>query len=202
MRFSAMKAMLMRFPRLSAAGRNRSVTVTSMIPGIFHRLSSAPHGAMFLSTSKSNDPHKSPWVARKDPEGSGRIYYWNTETNETTPLDAARPAHWVQLPDPEKSGLKYWWNPETNETTPLGAERPAANGILLPVQRFESTSTTPTVNTNKSVLPFGQSSRIQEYKQQQQQMPPPTLGRSMVTFFTWGVGMTMAMVAVRAVLGF
>ena len=26
------------------------------------------------------------WLAEKDPQGSGLIYYWNTETKETTAL--------------------------------------------------------------------------------------------------------------------
>jgi len=33
----------------------------------------------------------SPWQPVKDPAGSGQTYYWNKETNETTPLGAPKP---------------------------------------------------------------------------------------------------------------
>mmetsp|Transcript_386 Transcript_386/g.786 ORF Transcript_386/g.786 Transcript_386/m.786 type:complete len:259 (-) Transcript_386:303-1079(-) len=35
-------------------------------------------------------PHD-PWQEVKDPGGSGKTYWWNTETNQVTPLGAAKP---------------------------------------------------------------------------------------------------------------
>lgn len=65
-----------------------------------------------------------PWKQQTDPKGSGLVYWWNPETNETTHLGSLRPQHWVEVQDPNGSSLTYWWNPETNETTPLGSPRP------------------------------------------------------------------------------
>lgn len=167
------------------------------------------------------EQHPNPWVARKDPEGSGRIYYWNTETNETTALDAPRPSNWVPLKDPKHSGEVYWWNPETDETTPLGASKPAntddaGNQITVYAAGVNSSLHSPSRNnSNNSIdyqqqrsppthsgMPFGPNSRLQQYQQQHQHYQQQSLGGSMVTYFTWGVGLTFAMITVRAVFGF
>jgi hypothetical protein len=65
-----------------------------------------------------------PWKQQTDPKGSGLVYWWNPETNETTHLGSLRPRHWVEVQDPVGSSLTYWWDPDTNETTSLGAPRP------------------------------------------------------------------------------
>jgi hypothetical protein len=46
-----------------------------------------------------------PWVAVKDPEGSGRIYWWNKRTDETTPLDAPKPGSEISVPPPGSAGV-------------------------------------------------------------------------------------------------
>lgn len=153
--------------------------------------------------NNKNNSEKNPWKAQEDPEGSGKIYYWNTETDETTALGAPRPAHWVSVRDPNGSGLVYWWNPETNETTAVGAPKPNShnNHIAAIVDNnvnHVNNKSNPT--TSRSIMPFG--NRIQQYQPPQQPDQPQTVGRSMVTFFTWGMGMTFAMVAVRAIMGF
>ena len=45
-----------------------------------------------------------PWVAVKDPNGSGQIYYWNKNTDETTALGATRPTELTQ-PQPQRQGF-------------------------------------------------------------------------------------------------
>lgn len=66
-----------------------------------------------------------PWQEVKDPNGGPLSYWWNPETNQTTPLGAPRPAIWIEQKDPSgNTDLTYWWNPESGETTPLGAEYP------------------------------------------------------------------------------
>lgn len=50
-----------------------------------------------LKTNKSNKlaaiSHVNPWKKVKDSNGSNSYYYWNTETNETTPLGHIYPNH-------------------------------------------------------------------------------------------------------------
>ena len=49
-----------------------------------------------------------PWVAVKDPNGSGQIYFWNQHTDETTALGAARPSGLGQpqpQPQPQRQGF-------------------------------------------------------------------------------------------------
>lgn len=43
------------------------------------------------SVAKRDTDNEDPWVAVKDPAGSGRIYWWNQSTNDVTPLDAPKP---------------------------------------------------------------------------------------------------------------
>ena len=47
----------------------------------------------------SNRSSYNPWKKVKDPNGSDSFYYWNTETNETTPLDSPKPYHWIDVED-------------------------------------------------------------------------------------------------------
>ena len=114
---------------------------------------------------------KSPWVETKCPDGSNSTYYWNTETNETTPLGSAKPEHWIEVKSDE--GL-YWWNPETEETTALGAPRP-------PI--------------------FRQSLQNSSNYSNQFKPPPQTLGSSMKTYFFLGIGMTAGITLVRLAIG-
>lgn len=130
---------------------------------------------------------KSPWIAVKDPNGSTQSYYWNQETNETTPLGAPRPRHWVEVNDPNGSLLTYWWDPDTNQTTALGASKPGTG-----------TNTTALVNVNNT---DSTPAPIQPFQAFQQVQQPMTLGNSMRMYFTLGVGMTVGAVIVRAILG-
>lgn len=83
----------------------------------------------------------SPWKEVKDPQGSNLSYYWNTITNETTPLGSVKPLHWVEVQsDPKISNLTYWWNPETNMTTPVGAPKPLMNNIQNNTINIEPTT--------------------------------------------------------------
>ena len=43
-------------------------------------------------------PPADPWQEVKDPSGSAQTYWWNTQTNEVTPLGAAKPGHSVGAP--------------------------------------------------------------------------------------------------------
>lgn len=133
-----------------------------------------------------------PWKEQKDPGGSDLIYYWNTETNETTQLGASKPSHWIRVIDPNGSGQYYWWNPESDETTPLGFSKPA-------------NSSSVSVNSTNYVKPFGQlvnttNSNIQNY-QSAPQNQPESFGKSMVTYMSLGVGVTLGMMVVRVILG-
>lgn len=144
-----------------------------------------------ITTREVEVEEKNPWIAQKDPAGSGLIYYWNTRTNETTALGAARPAHWIEVDDPAGSSLTYWWNPETNETTALGAVKPT------------QAITGSEINTViRRPMPFGGIMHQQQQQQQAfQQQQPVSLGKSMSMYFTLGVGMTLGMVMVRMILG-
>ena len=46
-----------------------------------------------------------PWVAVKDPNGSGQIYYWNKNTDETTALGVPRPTELTNQPQPQRQGF-------------------------------------------------------------------------------------------------
>jgi hypothetical protein len=118
----------------------------------------------------------SPWVEQRDPAGSALTYYWNKETNETTPLGSSKPLHWVEVADPAGSELTYWWNPETNSTTALGASRPPS-----------------------SLAAYQQEQQLQAFQQQQMAYgPPQSLGSSMKTYFIMGIGMTMGISLIGA----
>jgi len=116
---------------------------------------------------------KNPWELVKDPSGSGN-YYWNTATNETTPVNAPRPAHWVEVRSDISSGsLTYWWNPENNSTTALGAPKPHYTQI-----------------TANPPLPGGSGTHA-----------PLGTGGIMKTYFIVGIGVALGGILVRAVLG-
>eukprot|EP00929_Paragymnodinium_shiwhaense_P025453 TRINITY_DN15392_c0_g1_i1.p2 TRINITY_DN15392_c0_g1~~TRINITY_DN15392_c0_g1_i1.p2 ORF type:complete len:143 (+),score=20.56 TRINITY_DN15392_c0_g1_i1:132-560(+) len=46
---------------------------------------------------------ENPWVEVKDPHGSGKTYWWNKLTNQTTTLGASRPGHPPSLWDQARS---------------------------------------------------------------------------------------------------
>ncbi len=79
---------------------------------------------------------ENPWKEVKD-KSSGGKYYWNTRTNETTPIGAERPEHWIELDDPSgKSDLTYWWNPESKKTTSLGHQKPGSISSIAPAPQY------------------------------------------------------------------
>ncbi len=118
----------------------------------------------------------SPWVACPDPAGSQMMYYWNQETNETTPVGSSKPLNWVEVEDPAGSEKTYWWNPETNSTTALGEPRPPS-----------------------SLTAYQQQKTMEYYRQQQMTYgQPTTLGGAMKTYFMLGIGLTMGMAMVGA----
>ena len=114
---------------------------------------------------------QNPWVEQKDPNGSALTYFWNPETNETTPLGSAKPRHWIEVKDPNGSGLTYWWDRETKVTTALGAPKP---------HFLAEHSPTPVVT------PFDIN------------QPPQTLGSAMKSSFMWGAGISLAFAAIGA----
>lgn len=124
---------------------------------------------------------KNPWIEKRDPNGSGLTYFWNTETNETTPLGYPKPMNWIPVNDPSGSGLIYWWDPESNTTTALGEPKPAA---IVPMSNTTS-----------------QPAFVRGPAFQQTVNRPQSFAGNMVTYATLGAGMTLAMIAVRAVLG-
>jgi hypothetical protein len=114
----------------------------------------------------------SPWKPQTDPNGSGLVYWWNPETNETTHLGSPRPNHWIEVQDPVGSSLTYWWDPETNQTTQLGAPRPH----FLPT--------------------------IQQPQQAFPPVQQVSFGKHMIHMVGMGFGMTMGLMAIRVLLGF
>ena len=112
----------------------------------------------------------------KDPKGSNLTYYWNTETNETTPLGAAKPRHWIQIYD-NNNNLSYWWDPESNETTALGAPKP-----IDTIHNIGNISSHSNYNNNDN--------------------SKSSFGSMIVTYMTLGIGMTVGMTLVRVILGF
>jgi hypothetical protein len=148
-------------------------------------------GASSLLVPSKDQATESPWKKQPDPAGSGQFYYWNTETDETTPLNSPKPQHWVSVSDPNGSGASYWWNPETNETSSLGAEKPHMYGGLTQIP----TQTTVVVNQVRTDAGFMRSA---QHVQQYQQVQPQTLGRSMLSYAAWGAGLTFAIAFVRS----
>lgn len=125
-----------------------------------------------------NTNSKNPWVAVKDPKAqTALVYYWNQQTGETTALGAPKPRHWVEVKDPNGSALTYFWDPETNEVTALGAPKPGS---------IQAGS-----NVHQSVV----------FPRFQQQQVPTTFGGTMKLYFGLGVGMSIGMMLVRAILG-
>lgn len=115
-----------------------------------------------------------PWKQQTDPNGSGLIYWWNSETNETTHLGSPKPQHWIETQDPNGSNLTYWWNPETNQTTALGESRPHY------LQQYQQ---------QQQSLPF------------QQQVQPVTFGRSLIHMVGLGFGVSFGIILIRVFLG-
>lgn len=126
----------------------------------------------------------SPWEEVKVPGG---IYYWNKVTNETTHVGAPRPKHWVEVPDPAGTNATYWWCPETNETTPLGAARPSSKAQhIVPYA---------TVQNSIDIQPRP------GFIHNRQQPAQESLGRSMVSYFTIGIGLSMGIAFARVLFG-
>lgn len=144
----------------------------------------APMGSTSLSGVVVGET-KSPWQATKDPKGGPGVYYWNTLTNETTPVGVPKPAHWVEVKsDPSAANSQsYWWNPESNSTTQLGAPKPHYS--LMTVQP-------------------SQQQQQHHHHHQQQVMGGEhhqTFGGMMKTYILLGVGVAVGGMAVRALFG-
>lgn len=82
-------------------------------------------GAKPAAASNVPAPAVDDWQEVPD-NASGKSYWWNKKTNETTPVGAPKPGPdpWEQVKD--ASGQHYWWNKQTNQTTALGAPKPSA----------------------------------------------------------------------------
>lgn len=151
----------------------------------FLRVVSQRMGPVRTATKRSNkniatvDNTENPWVEQSDPNGSGMRYYWNRQTNETTPLGYPKPIHWVEVDAPDGSGRTYWWDPETNTTTPVGA-------------------TKPSIYRDTALMTQAQPSVPTHYDPSQAPYPPQTLGSSMKTYFGLGVGMSLAFAVIGA----
>jgi hypothetical protein len=102
------------------------------------------------------------------------VYYWNTDTDETTEPGALEPQHWVSVRDDE-TGQDYWWCPATNETTELGAPMPHYLDTHLP-------------RGNGSPYIGGANE-------------PQSFGGQMKSMFFMGIGMSLAFGMVRMVVG-
>eukprot|EP00808_Paulinella_micropora_P015035 g65038.t1 len=125
-----------------------------------------------------------PWEEVKD-AASGKSYWWNKETDETTVLGAPKPTGnsavvtadpWKEVKDPA-TGQSYWWNQITDETTPLGAPKPQPRA------------------------PAPQPGGPGGAPLQQQQQGGPGLGGVLMEGMAFGVGSSIAHRAVDSVLG-
>eukprot|EP01031_Cornospumella_fuschlensis_P024352 gene24352-29436_t len=154
---------------------------------VTRRLLAARSSPKFLAVS-GNRETTSPWVERLDPAGSGRKYYWNKNTNETTHLGAPKPIHWVEVQDPQGSPLTYWWDPETNSTTALGEAKPS-------IYR-EITAHSP----SQGLTSYQPATPPAPYNPRLAGDQPVSLGQSMKSYFLWGVGMSLAFGVVGALL--
>ena len=135
----------------------------------------AAAGSTAISGNIIGDP-KSPWQPTKDPNGGPGVYYWNTDTNETTSVGAPKPAHWVEVHN--DNNISYWWNPETNSTTAVGAPKPHHSQIVA-----------HTAGDTGGGLGA-------------QQVGTSTFGGMMKTYVLLGVGVACGSMVVRAVFGF
>ncbi|CAJ1416171.1 unnamed protein product, partial [Effrenium voratum] len=63
----------------------------------------------------SSLPAKTPDDWEEVQDATGKSYWWNKKTNETTALGAPKPGPdpWVEVKD--NSGQTYYWNKETNQ---------------------------------------------------------------------------------------
>jgi len=107
----------------------------------------------------------------------------NDDNDASLFTGALRPEHWIQVIDPSGSSRYYWWNTDTNETTALDAPQPSTTSHLVVKAEPTSSLSTPFQHTRLHV----QSS--------------PSFSRSMITYAALGAGMTLGMVAVRAIFG-
>mmetsp|Transcript_112564 Transcript_112564/g.220656 ORF Transcript_112564/g.220656 Transcript_112564/m.220656 type:complete len:184 (+) Transcript_112564:57-608(+) len=178
--------------RILGSGRKLSMQLS-----VLRRPFSRKAQTVGLIATNTESAEKYPWVEEKDPNGSGKTYYWNTITNETTHLGSGKPIHWIEVADPNGSSQTYWWCPDTDQTTPLGSPRPA----LFPLQASVTVVHTGGV---RPIRPFTTDVGVDAYRPNNQtpQMEQPSLGKTMMVYATFGAGLTFAMVAVRAILGF
>jgi hypothetical protein len=109
-------------------------------------------------------------------------FHDDDDTDASLFTGALRPEHWIQVIDPSGSSRYYWWNTDTNETTALDAPQPSTSHLVVKAEPTSSLST-----------PF-QHTRLHVQSN-------PSFSRSMITYAALGAGMTLGMVAVRAIFG-
>ena len=160
---------------------NRSLSDMGHVGDFKNQLKVSPvAGAAGIPVSQGT---KSPWESIKDPSGGPGYYYWNKETNETTPIGAPKPAHWVEVSSGEAADSPtYWWDPESNSTTALGAPKPHHSQI------------TPAAHQQVQVK--AQTSPTYSGAQR-----PSTFGGMMKTYVLLGVGVSLGSILVRMLLG-
>jgi hypothetical protein len=159
---------------------NRAKFLSLLSSSAVRKFSVQRKGTGLIVTEKKGV--KNPWIAQKDPNGSGQLYYWNKDTNETTHLGSTKPIHWVEVDDPQGSGMTYWWDPETNSTTALGASKPAKY-------------------RNTALASFNEQSPLANINPYQAPLQPMQVGSAMKTYFALGVGMSFAFTLVGALFG-
>jgi hypothetical protein len=157
--------------RILNRGSSLFLQASQRVPSVSARNFSAGGDGKSIVLKDQSLPVKSPWQEVKDPKGTALTYYWNPQSNQTTALGAPRPQYWVEVEDPKGSHLTYW-NPETNQTTALGVPMPSE--LSIPYQPLPPPFAVP---------------------------PTRTLGGAMKLYFGLGVGMTLGMIAIRALLG-
>lgn len=79
-----------------------------------------------VPSTPASVPAKGKWVEVKDAQ-SGKSYFWNEVTGQTTPLGSSKPDAWVEVTD-KSTGLTYYWNQQSGETTAVGEPMPGPMG--------------------------------------------------------------------------
>jgi hypothetical protein len=111
-----------RFSQQSPAFHNFSLNSPLLIRQ-FSRAPKRVSKAGGSSITKNIDP----WVAVQDPAGTGQIYWWNQNTDETTPLNAPKPGSGP--PPPSSSSVSIPAPGNITNANPMMAQ-PAQPGLM------------------------------------------------------------------------